>query len=82
MKVQVLYFAAVRELLGDLDSEWLEVPEGADIARFRAVLLERHPELAPRMGHIRIARNEAFAIDGERGSEGDTLALIPPVAGG
>jgi molybdopterin converting factor subunit 1 len=82
MRVQVLYFAAVRELLGDLDSEWLEVPEGADIARFRHVLLERHPDLASRMGHIRIARNEAFAIDDERLAEGDTLALIPPVAGG
>jgi molybdopterin converting factor subunit 1 len=82
MKVKVLYFAAVRDLVGR-DEEELDVPDDArTVAAFGAFLERAHPPLAGRMKHVRIAKNEAFAADGEPIAEGDTLALIPPVAGG
>ena len=82
MKVQVLYFAAVRDLVG-VDGEELDLPPGVGTVRdFVARLEEVRPALAGRMGYVRIARNETFASADERLAEGDVLALIPPVAGG
>ena len=82
MKVHVLYFAAVRELLG-VDEEWLDVPSDVvDVRAFRTFLVHAHPELGGTMRHVRVAKNEAFAQEDEPISQGDVLALIPPVAGG
>jgi len=82
VKVQVLYFAAVRDLVG-VDGEELDLPPGVVTVRdFVARLEEVRPALAGRMGYVRIARNETFAPPDERLAEGDVLALIPPVAGG
>jgi molybdopterin converting factor subunit 1 len=80
--VTVLYFAAVRDLVA-LDEESVDLPAGvATVRDFVAWIAARHAALGPRMGHVRIARNEAFAADGDALAEGDVLALIPPVAGG
>ena len=82
MKVRVLYFAAVRELVGR-DEEALDLPgEVRTVGEFAAWIGARHAGLAGRMGHVRVARNEMFAADGDALGEGDVLALIPPVAGG
>jgi molybdopterin converting factor subunit 1 len=82
MLVRVLYFAAVRDLTA-LEEESLELPSSVrtveDFARF---LTERYPALAPRLSSIRFARNEVFASLKEGLCVGDTLAVIPPVAGG
>ena len=42
----------------------------------------RHAAYADRRRHVRVARNEVFARDDESLSDGDVIALIPPVAGG
>ncbi len=82
MKVRVLYFAAVRDLVG-AGEEDLELPPGvATVRGFVAFLESARPALAGRMGHVRVARNEAFAPLDEPIAPGDVLALIPPVAGG
>ncbi|WP_394837521.1 molybdopterin converting factor subunit 1 [Pendulispora rubella] len=82
MHVRVLYFAAVRELVGR-DEESLELPRDvATVGAFYTYIASVHPELAGRMGHVRIARNEAFATQDEILEPGDVLALIPPVSGG
>jgi molybdopterin converting factor subunit 1 len=80
--VTILYFAALRDLVGRGD-ERLDVP--ADVASVGALadhLARLHPELADRMSHIRFARNEEFARLADRLTDGDVVALIPPVAGG
>jgi len=82
MKVTLLYFAAVRELVGKSE-EALELPESVRTVKDFAVWIARaRPALAGRMAHVRVARNEAFADDADALAEGDVLALIPPVAGG
>jgi molybdopterin synthase sulfur carrier subunit len=82
MRVEVLYFAVVRELLGR-DAETVELPENVrDVREFRAWIEGRHDVLAGRLASVRIARNEEFARDDVTLADGDTLALIPPVAGG
>jgi molybdopterin synthase sulfur carrier subunit len=82
MRVTVLYFAAVRDLVG-LAEEERELPaEVASVRDFGAWLERARPELAGCLSAVRIARNEEFATPDAELREGDTLALIPPVAGG
>jgi len=82
MRVTVLYFAVVRDLVG-CEKELLELPTDVKTTGDLAAWLPAvRPELAGRMGSVRIARNEAFATADEALAEGDVLALIPPVAGG
>lgn len=82
MTITLLYFAAVRELVGT-DEERLDVPAGVTTIAELAAFLEQHrPALAGRLGAVRFARNETFATSAEGIAEGDVIALIPPVAGG
>jgi molybdopterin converting factor subunit 1 len=82
MKATVLYFAAVRDLIG-CDEETLDLPpEVTSVGTFASFLRRKHPELDGHMGHLRIAQNEVFAKETDRIADGDVLALIPPVAGG
>lgn len=83
MKVQVRYFASVRELLGS--GEEVELKPGADIAGLRAALAGRggpHADaLAPQRA-IRAARNRLLCSEGTVLSEGDEVGFFPPVTGG
>lgn len=81
-RVRLLYFAAVRELVGRDEEELVLPPDVRTIGEL-AAFLERHaPSLAGRLGSVRFARNEVFATHDEPVAEGDVIALIPPVAGG
>lgn len=82
MSVQVLYFAGVRDALG-MDGEQLELPSGVDTVGSLASHLERlHPALSGRLDSVRFAVNEEFAAVDAPLHAGDTVAVIPPVAGG
>lgn len=82
MLVHVLYFAAVRELVGR-EEEDVTLPDAvATVGEFTSWIEVARPVLAGRMASVRIARNECFAASEERLAEGDVLALIPPVSGG
>jgi molybdopterin converting factor subunit 1 len=82
MAVTVLYFAALRDVVGSAE-ESIDLPEGVrTIGELVAHLARRYPSFAERRAHVRIARNEAFASDGDPVADGDVVALIPPVAGG
>lgn len=83
MRITVLYFAAVRDLVG-VAEEALELPDDvrtvADLARH---LPSRHPALEGRLGIVRFAQNEEMVDDLATAlGDGDVIALIPPVAGG
>ncbi len=82
MTVVVLYFAAVRDLVG-LDEEKVVLPMTVStIGALADWLTARHPPLAGRLSAVRFARNEEFASSDTALADGDTIALIPPVAGG
>jgi molybdopterin converting factor subunit 1 len=80
VRITILYFAVVRELVGK-DEEQIDV-DAKTIAELSAWLPTRHPALAGRLGSVRFARNETFATNDETLADGDVVALIPPVAGG
>jgi molybdopterin synthase catalytic subunit len=81
MKVEVLYFAVLRER-SRLDQETVELPDAASVADARAALAARHPSVAALLPQVQIAVNRTVAPDAQALAEGDELALLPPVAGG
>ncbi len=81
MRIEVLYFAIVRER-AKLEREWLALPDGASVAAARAAIGGRHPAIAPLLPQVQAAVNRSWVPDDHRLSDGDELALLPPVAGG
>jgi molybdopterin synthase catalytic subunit len=81
MKVEVLYFAVLRERTR-LDQETVELPAGASVADARAAIAARHPSVAALLPLAQVAVNRAVAPDAQALADGDEVALLPPVAGG
>jgi molybdopterin converting factor subunit 1 len=82
MNVRVLYFAVVGDLVGK-DEEDVTLPDNVrDVRSFQVWIEARYAALVGRMASVRVARNEVFAKASDAIEEGDTLALLPPVAGG
>lgn len=82
MRVTVLAFARVRELLG-IGSQQLQMQDGASVADVWDMLSERFVSMAPLAASTRIARNGRIVSDpAELLEDGDEIALLPPVGGG
>jgi len=80
--VTILYFAAVREAVGRTE-EQRPLPDAvATVAALGPWLEEAYPALRGRLGAVRFAVNEEFATPETRLSDGDVIAVIPPVSGG
>lgn len=79
MRIKVLFFASARDAVGRSELT-LELPERAAVESL-AVRPEFEP-LREQLPSIRFAVNEAFAPAGAILSDGDTVAVIPPVSGG
>jgi molybdopterin converting factor subunit 1 len=82
MQVELLFFASLREVMGRGAAALELPPAGATVGDVLRLVEARFPELAGKLGSVRVARNEAFADASEPLLAGDTIALIPPVAGG
>ncbi|MCB1996180.1 MAG: molybdopterin converting factor subunit 1 [Burkholderiaceae bacterium] len=83
MKLNIRYFAALREALGA--SESLEVAEGATVADVRAALVARggrHAELLAGSRPVRCALNQAMVPESTPVADGAEVAFFPPVTGG
>ena len=81
MKIDVRYFAAAREAAGR-SAESLEVEDGCTVAVLRGRLLEAHPALSGLAAGLRVSVGVRFAEEDDELSDGDVVALIPPVSGG
>lgn len=81
MKVSVLYFAVFRERLAR-DEETLELADGATVGDAIEHLARGHAAIAALRGKFRVAVNQEFSDEARALTDGDELALIPPVAGG
>ena len=81
MKVVVLYFAVLRDLVG-LDREELSLEGPVSVQVLGGLLEARHPELAGRLAVVRFAIDETFVRADASVHDGAVVALIPPVAGG
>lgn len=83
MKIEVRYFAAIREALGP--GEALDVPAGSNVGQVRDLLIARdiaHANALARGKAIRCALGQVICDEGAVVGEGAELAFFPPVTGG
>lgn len=81
VRIQVLYFAVLRERLAR-DDETLELGQGATVGSAREAIGALHPAIAALLPRIQVAVNRRMVGDEHTLCDGDEVALIPPVAGG
>lgn len=81
MKVRILLFARLRDLLGT-DSVELDSSDIESVGDAYRILRARHPELEAFSRSLLVAVNQEFADWDTPVREGDELALFPPVSGG
>jgi len=83
MKINVRYFASIREALGA--SETLDVAEGATLGKVRDLMIARgdaHAAALARGRALRVALDKALSDEGAVVREGAEVAFFPPVTGG
>ena len=81
MRVRVRLFAILRDAAGAAEVE-LEMRAGATAADVAQSLGKIHPALARHLPRVAYAVNRNYVQANEPLSEGDEVALIPPVSGG
>ncbi len=79
MKIRILYFAVLRERVGQSTQE-LDVTPRTTAAQLLQRLRNEHGEST--FASVRVACNEEFVSDTHVLHDGDIVALIPPVSGG
>lgn len=83
MKVQIKYFASIREALGT-GAETLDT-EATTVAALRDALIARGgaaAEALARGRHVRVALNQNLVPESEALRDGCEVAFFPPVTGG
>ncbi|MBI1870305.1 MAG: MoaD/ThiS family protein [Chlamydiae bacterium] len=81
MKVKVLFFAQLRDIFGQ-DKRILDLPEAMTIDEALKILFEESRLKSLASLPLLYGLNENWAQGDERLQDQDTLALLPPVAGG
>jgi sulfur-carrier protein len=83
MKIQVRYFASLREALGG--AETVDLPSGATVALLRDRLIAlggAHAEALARGKAVRTALNQTLCAEDAVVPDGAEVAFFPPVTGG
>ena len=81
MKVRVLFFGMLKEMVGR-GSDALELPAGSTLADLLAAYEKQAPKLKEFRSSIALSVNQEYAAPDTPLSEGDEVALLPPVSGG
>ena len=83
MKIELRYFASLREALGAHDT--LDLPEPATVGQARDALIARGTPFNTTLARgraLRAALNQTLCDEAAVLQEGDELAFFPPVTGG
>jgi molybdopterin synthase catalytic subunit len=81
MKLTVLFFATLKEKAGR-DRLALETEVGLTVAALKSRLAADLPALAPNLPTALVSVNHEFAFAEDTLTDGDEVALFPPVSGG
>jgi molybdopterin synthase catalytic subunit len=81
MKIELLFFAAARDLSG-VTQATIELPDDADVAALVRQVVGEFTTLAPVAASARFARNEEFVSRHTPLRDGDEVAWLPPMSGG
>jgi molybdopterin converting factor subunit 1 len=80
MTLKILTFGIARDIIGGSNFT-VDAPEGTTVAQLKKRLLGYYPTFG-NLSSLLIAVNEEYGDDETVISEGDDIALIPPVSGG
>jgi molybdopterin converting factor subunit 1 len=81
ISLRVLFFGAARDAAGHEELE-LSLSSPANVASAFAQLLAAYPALARFGNSLLLAVNQEYAVGDRELSDGDELAVLPPVSGG
>ncbi|MCA9858952.1 MAG: molybdopterin converting factor subunit 1 [Thermomicrobiales bacterium] len=81
MRVEMRYFAFVREQLG-MSKETIELRDGSTVDQALELVLTRAPRLANARPALMMMVNQAYQPGTHVLTDGDEVAIIPPVSGG
>lgn len=81
MKLSVQLFAVLRERAGSDRLVLEDLPDELDMGGLKRELALRHPELGE-LGHVAGVLGTDYVADDTALSDGDEVALLPPVSGG
>ena len=82
MRITVKLFAILRERAGGVPELALDVQSGSTVADAARALGDKFPDLTPFLPRIAFAVNQTYVKPDAPLTDGDELALIPPVSGG
>ncbi len=81
MRLKVLFFAMFRDIVGARERT-MALGTTATVDSLLARLYESHPQLRKHDENLLVAVNQEFVDRGAKLSDGDEIALMPPVSGG
>lgn len=82
MQVKILFFATLKEIVGQ-SRITLELPQEAlTVAELRAHIISQYPQIEANLNNAIAAVNQEFAFAEETITDGAEVAFFPPVSGG
>ena len=81
LNVTILYFASYRDQAGT-QQEIFDVPTDSDLGTIIEMVCNSHKNIIACQKNIVAAVNEEYQDHKHKISDGDIIALIPPVSGG
>jgi len=81
IRVRVLYFGQAREAAGS-GGETVSLPSRASVGTLIREATAAHKGMGVLSRSMKVAVNEEIADEGQELRDGDTVAFLPPVAGG
>jgi molybdopterin converting factor small subunit len=79
--VRVLAFAGARDVVGAAEIRFV-LAAPCTASQLLDDIVRAFPGLQPYRKSVRLAINGTYALSGDAVTDGDEVALIPPVAGG
>ena len=80
MKIEILFFGAAHEMTGSRSMQ-VEIPDDFDTSALKAMLEDRYSGLNSNLRYA-LAVNQKVTTSNVRLSDGDVVAVLPPVSGG
>ena len=81
VQVKLLFFASLKDIVGSRQLDF-DVPSGATVNDLLERLEERYPGLRPYRSIVLTSLNEDYVERSTVVSDGDEVAIFPPVSGG